>query len=43
MYATLKRIYKNTRNILVLDNAIELEWIDEADKAKIMLEVDGAE
>lgn len=42
MYATLKRIYKNTRNILVLDRAIEEGWITEDDKARILLEV-GAE
>lgn len=42
MYATLKRIYKNTKKVLVLDRAIEESWINKEDKAKILLEI-GAE
>ena len=40
MYATLKRIYKNTKKVLVLDRAIEEGWIGEEDKVKILSEVD---
>lgn len=43
MYETLKRIYRNTGNILVLERAVGVGWITEEDKAKILLEVDGAE
>ena len=43
MIASLTRIYRSTKNVALLDKAIEKGLITEEDKIKILLEVDGAE
>ena len=39
MYNALKRLYANSKDEIILINAIKKGWLSEEDKAKIMEEV----
>ncbi len=39
MYAALERIYRNTKNVTYLNNAVTKGWITEEQKTKIIASV----